>query len=483
MPTVPPKSLREFIAALESSGDLHSISTEVDWDQEAGAVARRVTEGYGPALLFNNLKDYPQGHRILANSLATYRRVAVAMGLPPDTSVKQLFAQYEQRTEKPIAPRVVDTGPCKENVQVGDDIDLYTLPAPMVHSGDGGRYLGTWAITVCKDPDTGWANWGMYRFMVYNKRHLTGWPRYTSHLGMILHNKFMPANKPMPMALVLGADPISTLMASAGLRKNVPEVDAAGGILQAPVELVRCETQDLLVPANAEVVIEGEILPDMVGQEGPFGEFPGYRTEGIRQGLTCRVTAVTHRTDPILSMISLGVPPDDNSVATPIASSIAVKKVLQRKGIPVVDVYSPPHGVLHSLFVSVSRGGSEVTNQILDAITARRSDWSKVFVVDDDVDVFDVGQVIHAFSVKCHPIRGIHMREVGAGKCQALTPAYTVEERRAYKGAIVGLDCTWPPEWSVQTQVPVKNSFECIYDDDIKSKVLANWAAYGLGEL
>lgn len=477
---MPAKDLRGFIQDLEKTGDIRHINVEVDWDQEAGAVARRVTENWGPALLFNQLKDYPPGYRILANSLGTYRRIAVAMGLPPETPVKELFAEYDRRSENPIPPVVLETGPCKENIMTGDAVDLYKLPAPQVHSGDGGRYIGTWAIMVCKDPDTGWTNWGMYRFMVYNQRHLTGWPRYNSHAGMILHNKYMPKNKPMPMALVLGADPVSTLMASAGLRKEVTEADVTGGMLQQPVELVQCETQDLLVPANAEVVIEGEILPDRVGQEGPFGEFPGYRTEGIRQGVTCRVTAITHRTNPILSMISLGVPPDDNSVATPIASSLAVKKVLERKGVPVIDVFSPPHGVLHTLFVSVSRGGAEVTNQILDAITARRSDWSKVFVVDADVDVFDIGQVLHAFSVKCHPIRGTHIREIGPGKAQALTPAYTAEERRAYRGAIVAFDCTWPPQWSVQTDVPVKNSFDGIYDEEIKARVLRRWQEYGL---
>ena len=317
--------------------------------------------------------------------------------------------------------------------------------------------------------------------MVYNKRYLTGFPRLNSHMGMILHQKYVPKNKPMPMALVIGADPISHLIASASLRKEVSEVEVAGGLLQAPIEVVKCETNDLMVPAHAEIVIEGEILPDMVGQEGPFGEFPGYRTEGIRMGVTCKVKAITFRNSPILSMISLGVPPDDNSVATPIASAIAVKKVLQRRGIPVVDVYSPPHGVLHTVIISVTHGGRDIVNKILDAITLRRSDWNKVIVVDSDIDIFDLGQVLHAFSVKCHPINGVIARVIEAGKAHPLTPCYSPEERRDMRGGIVAFDCTWPPEWPRETHVPTKNSFNDIYTAQIKEKVLKKWKDYGLG--
>ena len=474
------KDLRGFIKALEKTGDVVRIKKEVDWDEEAGAISRRIYEMSGPALLFERIKDYPEGFRLFNGSLGTYRRVAIAMGLHPDTPVKEIFSEYEKRIEKPIQPVVVKKGPCKENILLGDDADLYRLPGPMVHSGDGGRYIGTWDLVVCEDPDTNWTNWGMYRFMTYDRGYLTGFPRLNSHFGLILHQKYIPKKKPMPMALVIGADPISHLIASASLRKEVSEAEIAGGVLQQPIELIKCETNNLLVPANAEIVIEGEVLPDQVGQEGPFGEFPGYRTEGIRMGVTCKVKAITFRNSPILSMISLGVPPDDNSVATPIASAIAVKKVLQRHGLPVVDVYSPPSAVLHTIIISVSRGGREVVNKILDAITLRRSDWNKVVVVDNDIDVFNLDQVLHAFSVKCHPLNGVIIRAIESGKAHSLTPCYSPEERRNMRGGIVALDCTWPPEWPRETHVPIRNSFNDIYTEEIKQKVLRNWKSYGL---
>jgi 4-hydroxy-3-polyprenylbenzoate decarboxylase len=178
-------------------------------------------------------------------------------------------------------------------------------------------------------------------------------------------------------------------------------------------------------------------------------------------------------------MISLGVPPDDNSVATPIASAIAVKKVLHRHGIPVVDVYSPPSAVLHTVIISVTQGGRDVVNKILDALTLRRSDWNKVIIVDNDIDVFNLGQVLHAFSVKCHPVNGVIIRPIESGKAHPLTPCYSPEERRDMRGGIIALDCTWPTEWPRETHVPIRNSFDDIYTKEIKDKVLKNWKDYG----
>ncbi|MDI7259869.1 MAG: UbiD family decarboxylase [Thermodesulfobacteriota bacterium] len=472
------KDLRGFIQALEKTRDVVHIKKEVDWDVEAGAISRRVYEMSGPALLFENIKDYPE-NRIFAGSLGTYRRVAIAMGLPPDTSLKDIYKEYERRYDHAIKPVIVNDGSCKENVLLGEKVDLNRFPAPMVHEGDGGRYIGTWDLVVCKDPDSDWVNWGMYRFMIHNEKFIVGFPRLHSHLGMLLHQKYLPKNRAMPIALVIGAHPLYHLAASGSYPKGVTEADFAGSLTQRPVELIRCETSELLVPAQSEIVIEAEIVPNGVAPEGPFGEYPGYRTEGVRMGVLARVNAMTFRNSPILTMISLGMPPDDNSVATPIASAIAVKQYLLRKEIPVVDVYSPPEAALHTIIVSVKSGGRAIVNKILDSLTTRRADWSKVIVVDNDVDPFNLFQVVHAFSVKCHPKRGIIVREIEAGKGNPLTPAYTAEERRAMEGAIVAFDCTWPPEWP-KDAIPVKSAFETIYTEEIKNKVIDHWKNYGL---
>lgn len=472
------KDLRKFIEALDRTGDLVHIRDEVHWDLELGAIGRRAYEKQKPAILFENIKDYP-GHRILSGMVGTFRRVAIAMGLPPETAVKEIYAEYERRIENPIKPKIIEKGFHKGNIVLGDDIDLYQLPVPYLHEGDGGRYIGTWAYEVTKDTDTGWQNWGMYRFMIHNKRYIVGWPRYSSHLGMVLHKKYVSAKKSMPMALVIGADTACNIVSTVSFGVGVGEAEYAGALNREPIELVKCETSDLLVPANAEIIIEGEILPDRVAPEGPFGEYPGYRTEGIRSGVLCRVNAITFRNDPIFTTIPLGIPPDDSSVVASMTAAVAMKRRLQRHGVPVTNVYAPPEGVTHLIVVGVEQGGRKVIEQVRDVfLSGRRVDVNKIIVTDDE-NVFNFSEVIHAFATKCHPIRGVIISEVEAGKGNALTPCYTAEERRAHKGGLVVFDTTWPAGASRWNEIPVKNSFEVMYPNEIKDKVIKKWKDYG----
>lgn len=221
--------VRQFMDALQETGDIVKVEREVDWDLELGAIGRRACERQEPAILFERIKDYPE-HRIFSGMLGTFRRVAIWLGLPPTTPVKDIYAEYDRRIANPIKPEIVDGAPCKENVVTGDDVDLYELPAPYLHEGDGGRYIGTWAFEVTKDPDTGWQNWGMYRFMVHNRRYIVGWPRYSGHLGMVLHQKHVPNNKPMPMALVIGACPSCMAASTVSFGVGADEADYAGAL-------------------------------------------------------------------------------------------------------------------------------------------------------------------------------------------------------------------------------------------------------------
>ena len=298
------RDTRDFIEALRAAGDLHEIEKEVDWDLELGAISRLACEKDGPAVWFKRIADYADGWTAFANPMATWRRVAIAFGIPAESSLKGIYAEYENREGKLIPPVVVESGLCKEIVKRGTDVDLFDLPAPMLHDGDGGRYLGTWDLAVSRDPETNWVNWGMYRFMVYDSQHLTGFPRPTSHLGKVFQDHYVSKNKPMPMALVIGADPISHFAASATYHIGGEEAALAGGLRGAPVELVRCETTDLLVPASSEIVVECEVLPNCVGLEGPYGEYPGYRTGEMGNGILCRVKAITHRKNPKIGRAS-----------------------------------------------------------------------------------------------------------------------------------------------------------------------------------
>lgn len=468
--------LRAFVDVLERSGDLVRVDREVHWDLELSAVGRRACEVDGPALLFNRITDYP-GWRVLANPIATWRRMALALGLEASTPVPRIYQVYEEREAHPIPPRVVGDAPCKAHVVTGEKVDLFDLPAPMVHEEDGGRYLATWALVVSRDPDTGWVNWGTYRFMVHDRRLLAGFPRPTSHLGKVLQERYVPRGQPMPVAIAIGADPCSHVAAAATYRLEGEEAALAGGLAGRPIELVRCETQNLLVPASAEVVIEGEILPDRIAQEGPYGEYPGYRTGEMGRGVLMRVTAITYRDDPILTLDATGFK-DCSSIVTSLSGAVAIRRRLERHGVPVTAVYVPPEGAVHLAVVAVRRGGREVARQVLEVLTARRALLSKIIVVDDDVDVFNMAAVVHALATKCHPGRGILVAAY-EGRANTLTPCYDHAERARQAGATAVFDATWPPEWDPD-EVPVRATFDTIYPEELRRKVEACWAEYGL---
>jgi 4-hydroxy-3-polyprenylbenzoate decarboxylase len=447
---------------------------------EVGAIGRRTYEMEGPCLLFENIKDYPEGFRISNGTTGTWSRVALALDLPKDAPLKEIYRDYMEKTKKKIPPRILDKGeaPCKENVMVGEDVNLYKFPCPMIHEGDGGRYLGSWDIVICKDPELNWSNWGMYRFMVHTKNWLTGWPQSTSQLAMIFKKSYLPQNKPMPVAVVLGADPVSHIVATAPFKPGENEAEISGGMSGQPIDLVPCETSDLLVPAHAEIVIEGELMPDKIAPDGPFGEYPGYRSGTMCEGVAVKVNAITYRNDPIVTMIALGVPPDDSSIAAALSAAGAMKEGLIRRGVPVTDVYVPPEGVTHLIIVGVKKGGKEIARQVLEYFTARRVMSNKHIVVDEDVDVFNMGEVLHAFATKCHPGRGIDY-EWYEGRSNSLTPFYSPKERSRLKGVSVVFDCTWPPEWPSEI-VPLKASFKTIYSPEIQQKVIQNWDKYGI---
>lgn len=218
------------------------IKQEVDWDREVGAIGRRAYEKEGPCLLFEKIKDYPEGFRISNGTTGTWSRLALSMGLPKKAPVREIYKTYEEGSEKRIPPRIIkkENAPCKENILTGDDVDLYRFPSPMIHEGDGGRYIGTWDVVVSKDPETEWTNWGMYRFMVHTKDWLTGWPQSTSQLAFMFNKRYLPKNQPMPVALVIGTDPISHIIATAPLRLQESEAEYVGGLRGEPVDLVPC---------------------------------------------------------------------------------------------------------------------------------------------------------------------------------------------------------------------------------------------------
>lgn len=470
-----PSDVREFLEVLKEAGDLTVVEREVDWDLELGAISRRACELDGPAVWFRSVKDYP-GHSVVANPIATWRRAALALGLPASTPIPKIYETYIERESQPIPPRVVRDAPVKDVVLSGSSADLNALPAPMIHEGDGGRYLGTWCIACTRAADTPWLNWGTYRFMVHDQSTLVGWPLPTSHFGKMLLEQYVPRNRPMPVAIAIGADLPSHLAATSTYRLGHDEAALAGGLAARPVDLIRCETSDLLVPATSEIVIEGEVLPDRIAQEGPYGEYPGYRSGEMGRGVLCRVTAITHRKYPIMTMDCTGLK-DCASIVTALGGGVAIRRTLERHEIPVTAVYVPPEGAVHIAVVAVSRGGPDIARRILEALTARRVYLSKIIVVDADIDVFNMTEVVHALATRCHPTRGIQ-QTVYVGRAQTLTPYYSRAERATRTGATAVFDATWPPDLPLE-DTPVRATFQGTYPAELRERIVADWHAYG----
>lgn len=470
-----PKDNRELIEKLNESGDLKTVKRQVDWEYEAGGMVRKTCEENGPALLFENIKDYPE-FRMFGSPMATFRRFAVALGLSPDTPARDLVNEYEKRQEKLIKPVMVKNAPCQENVIQGDDVDLFNLPVPLVHDGDGGRYIGTWHINIAKDPDSDWVNWGTYRLQLNSRNIISGLCLPSSDQGRIFYGKYVPQNKPMPIAIAIGADPISSMLGMASIGVGENEVDYAGALLNRPVELTKAVSNDIPVPANAEIILEGELLPNAVAEEGPFGEYTGYRSAPRALRSVYKINTITYRNNPIFAMSCFGVPVDDFAIGMAVIRSADIKKQLLSNSIPVTAVYVPPEGATMLAVVSVKNMYSNVAQQVGQSLFSTKSGglWmSAVIVVEDDIDVFNMNEVIHAWITKCNPVRGITVLD--RAMSSPLHPFLNAQERAWSKGCKVIYDCTWPLDWP-EMDTPLKASFENLYPEEVKKRILANWA-------
>ena len=469
--------LREYIDKLEETGDVVYVNQEVDWNLEAGAIMRRCNETLAPAPFFQNIKGYPQGYRLFGAPMATFRRFAIAMGMAPDTPYQDFLVEFEKRMRTPIKPIPVSDAPCKENKLFGEDIDVLKFPVPLIHEGDGGRYIGTWHISATKDLVSEWVNWGMYRLMVHDKDTLGGLMVPTQHIGMIL-NKYEAKNKPMEIAVAIGTEPVTAIIGTCGVPTGINEMDVIGGFRGAPLEVVKCETVDLVVPATSEIVIEGEVLPNQRMDEGPFGEYTGYQAGGKGPRPILKVKAVTYRNDPILTASNMGAPVDESDVCMNVAWASDIRIQLLNAGFPITGVCIPVESSGTIIVVATKKPYNSIANGIAALVwsTKNGKHIPRVIVVEDDIDPSDMKQVIFALGTKCHPVRGTTVLE--NMPYSPLIPFLDIKEKTYFSSANVVYDCTWPLDWE-PANVPRLASFKSIYPEDIQEKVLSNWEKYG----
>ncbi len=391
------QDLRSFLDLLKRKrpDDLQVVSREIDPAHEITALVVKLDRELGkrPVLLFERVRGsrFP----VLTNLHASRSRLALAMNTAPAETLRT----YLHAMERPVAPRVVSGGPVKEVVLTGEQVDLAALPQIVHHEGDAGVFL-TAAISFARDP--GSEIWNC----AYNRLMLKGRDTTSIHLTLgkhlwEFHRAAEARNQPLPVAFAIGVHPAIALGALAIGSVDEDERGIMGGLLGEPLELVRCETSDVLVPAHAEMVIEAEILPHQRAAEGPFGEFTGYSL-GERQREVVKVKAITHRRDAIFQDISVA------HLDHLLLSTIPIEANLYRAVramVPTVRAVRVP--APFTCYVSLEqRIPGQAKNAIL-AVLGSDLYMKRVVAVDHDVDVFDDRQVNWAIATRCQPDRDI----------------------------------------------------------------------------
>jgi len=399
-------SLRSLIAGLERCGELSRISDEVSPDLEIAAWADREMKspGGGKALLFEKVSG--SSMPVLVNAFGSEKRIAMALGgkpeelskkigeflnLTPPDGIKGLFRLLPALAKlKAALPRKLKRGtpPCREVVWRGDEVDLAKLPVLTSWPGDGGPFI-TFPCVFTKDPATGRQNVGMYRLQVYD-RNTTGMHWHIHKDGSASHLANKKNAKRTEVAVAIGADPAVTYAATAPMPHGMDELMLAGFLRGRPVELARCLTVDLWVPASSEIVLEGYVEADELRTEGPFGDHTGYYSPAEPYPVF-HVTAMTHRSDPLYFTTVVGIPPMEDLMLGRATERLFLP-LLRTQWPEVRRMSLPPEGVFHNLcLVSMEKSYPRQAHRLMSGFwgTGQMSFTKIVAVLDSDVDVND----------------------------------------------------------------------------------------------
>jgi len=465
------KDIRDFIARCEEEEMLHRIKAEVDWDLELSHIAKLNEERRGPALLFENVKGYASP--VLTSACTTTERLALIMGMDRKSTLVDIMREWVNKGGNKIPPKWVESGPCKENVMKGNEVDLTKFPAPKFYPLDGGRYFGTAHFVITKDPDTGWVNLGTYRLQLLEKSTLGTQFIKGKHADIML-KKYAERKEPMPVAAVVGCDPLLFLMGAARLSAFESEYDLAGSIRGEPIEVVKGETVDLPIPATAEIVVEGEVDPEDFKPEGPFGEYTGYYSGvGANPRNYIKVNCITFRNNPIFWSTTVGRAVTDTHMTMALTYGATLWQQLVAMRIPGLKaVYCPPEGSGRFLaIISVKQMYPGHSIQVgTAAISTEMGAYGlkTVIVVDEDIDPWDLPRVLWALSFRFQPARAEFIKR---GRSTPLDPSLPLDQRDITSRLII--DATIPYEWK-------EKPIEIELDEKTVEKVRKRWKEYGL---
>jgi UbiD family decarboxylase len=293
--------LRSFIETLRRAGNLRQITSQVDWKYELGEISRRANT----PLLFQSIKGYP-GHKVFTNGLICWETIALALGLKAATTRSELIKEMRGRIAEPISPMRATDAPAFDHVLEENKVNLLQLPVPHWNQADAGRYIGTWHINISRDPDDGAYNLGVYRMQVLGPRRATISTSSKSHLGM----QFLKAEakgQPLQTAVAIGVNEALFMAAAAGCPCGRNEYELAGRLQQKAVELLPCRSIDLETPADAEILIEGHLLPGERVVDGPYFDYAGEATTNSK-AFVFEATRMSYRRHPIFRGAVVGHP-------------------------------------------------------------------------------------------------------------------------------------------------------------------------------
>jgi 4-hydroxy-3-polyprenylbenzoate decarboxylase len=480
---------------LEASGDLVRIKEEIDPNLEMTEIADRTLRGGGPALLFENPKGYDMP--LLANLFGTEKRVAQGMGADSIEALREIgeLLAYLRQPDPPkgmrdlidkapllkkvlnMGPKTISRPPCQDVVIDTDAIDLNKLPIQTCWPGDVGP-LVTWPLVVTRGPEKPRMNLGIYRMQLIGRNKLI--MRWLSHRGGALDFRdwcLKRPGEPYPVAIALGADPATTLGAVTPVPDALSEYAFAGLLRGGKTELANCLTQrckdnELLVPANSEIILEGYIDPEEMADEGPFGDHTGYYNE-VESFPVFTVEKMTTRKNPIYHSTYTGRPPDEPAILGVALNEVFVP-LLQKQFPEIVDFYLPPEGCSYRMaVVSMRKEYPGHAKRVMLGIWSflRQFMYTKfIIVTDEDVDVRNWEDVIWAMTTRMDPRRdSVFIDNTPIDYLDFASPV-------AGLGSKVGMDAT--NKWEGETDREWGSSIQM--SDDVKAKVDDLWDSLGI---
>lgn len=475
------KDIQDFMNVLDSKGLLKKIKVEVDSELEITEITDRISKSKGPALLFENVKGskYP----VLINTFGSFERLNLALEVDKLDDIAHVItdlmdvSNYIGFIDKiksipklarlaRVFPKKVDRAPCQEVVE---EADLSTLPILKCWPLDGGRFI-TLPLVITKDPETGLQNMGMYRLQVYDK-NTTGMHWHLHKDGREIYEKYKKIGGRMPVSVALGCDPATIYSATAPLPKEIDEMIFSGFLRKSPLEIVKCKTNDIYVPANAEFILEGYVDVDELREEGPFGDHTGYYSLKDLYPVF-HITCITRKKNPVYPATVVGKPPMEDCYLGKATERIFLP-LLKIMCPEIVDINFPLEGVFHNcVIVSIKKRYPGHAKKVMHSLwgMGQMMYTKMIIVVDESINPHDLSTVAWKVFNNIDAARDVVIVE---GPLDALDHASPL----SHYGHKMGIDATkkWTSEGHLREWPD-----DVEMTKEIKSLVDRRWIEYGI---